>query len=77
MNWYKKARKGMPGGLADKKKPSDFDSKQIEKGVKVEMEHTDDPEIAAKIALDHLVENIRYYEYLAEMHERMEEDFSG
>lgn len=35
---------------------SEFDSKELEAGIKVEMEHTDDPEIAKKIAKDHLSE---------------------
>ena len=30
-------------------------------GIKVEMEHTDDPKKAEKIALDHLAENPFYY----------------
>ena len=30
----------IPGGLADKKKPEDFDPAQLAKGIKVEMEHT-------------------------------------
>jgi len=30
-------------------------------GEEVEMEHTDDPEIAGEIALDHLSEDLEYY----------------
>lgn len=34
---------------------------ELEVGIKVEMEHTDDPEEAKKIALDHIGENPKYY----------------
>jgi hypothetical protein len=47
----------LPGGLADKDAPSDFDLEQLEKGIKVEMEHTDDPEVSTEIAMDHLKED--------------------
>lgn len=33
-------------------------------GTKVEMEHTDDKEVAKKIAMDHLYEDLEYYEKL-------------
>ena len=54
----------IPGGLADKKKPSDFDPKKLAAGVKIEMEHTSDRAIAAEIAMDHLTEDAGYYEKL-------------
>ena len=62
--WYLSAKDKIPGGLGDKKKPSDFDPKQIEKGVKVEMEHTDDKSLAREIAMDHLTEDPKYYDKL-------------
>jgi len=70
----------LPGGLADDKDPDDFDPKELEKGVKVEMEHTDDPEIATEITMDHMVENPTseepissdYYEGLDEMEKKLE-----
>jgi len=46
----------IPGGKADKKKPSDFDPKQIKEGMKVEREHTNNPKIAKEIVLDHFSE---------------------
>ncbi len=49
------------GGLADKKKPSDFDQKELELGIKDELEHTDDPKKAAEIAMDHLTKDKSYY----------------
>jgi len=54
----------IPGGLSDKKKPSDFDSKKLAAGTKVESEHTSDPGIAEEIAMDHLTEDPNYYEKL-------------
>jgi len=54
----------VPGGIGDKKKPSDFDPKQIAKGKKVEMEHTNDPALAEEIAVDHLTEDPAYYDKL-------------
>lgn len=52
------------GGLADKKKPSDFSAKSLIKGMSVEMEHTDDLAKALEISMDHLSENPKYYEEL-------------
>lgn len=37
---------------------------QIKKGIEVEKEHTDDPKIALKIAMDHIEEDPRYYDKL-------------
>ena len=62
----------IPGGLADKKNPKDFDPKQIAKGKKVEMEHTNDPDLAEEIAMDHLTENPKYYDYLEDMESKFE-----
>ena len=38
--------------------------KQIKKGIEVEMEHTDDPKVALKIAMDHIKEDPKYYDKL-------------
>ena len=62
----------LPGGLADGKTPSDYDFDQIQKGIDIELEHTDDPMLALEIALDHLEENPEYYDYLIEMEEKFE-----
>jgi len=51
----------VPGGLGDDAKDSDFDPKELEMGIKHEMEHTNDPDIAKEIAKDHLTENPKYY----------------
>lgn len=61
------------GGLADDKKPEEFDIKQILKGIEIEYEHSKDPKIALEIAMDHLTENPKYYDYLEEMENKMED----
>lgn len=43
----------------------DVDPKELQKGIEVEMEHTDDPVKAEQIALDHLAEDPQYYTKLA------------
>jgi len=52
--------------IADMHKVSlDAITKEFDKGVKVEMEHTDDEELAQEIAKDHLYEDPEYYTKLA------------
>jgi hypothetical protein len=51
----------LKGGLGDGKSPMQFDPEQVSLGIKVEMEHTDDPMKALEIALDHLTEDPEYY----------------
>ena len=65
--FLKLAKDQIPGGLADKKDNKDFDKKQLAKGKKVEMEHTDDPKKAEEIARDHLTEDSKYYDKLEKM----------
>lgn len=50
----------LKGGLADKSK-KEFDAKQLDKGMKIEMEHTEDESVAEEIAKDHLTEDPDYY----------------
>ena len=70
----------IPGGEAEGKKPSVFDKGQLEKGIAVEMEHTDNPEVSAEIAMDHLAEspesNKEYYTKLDTMEKEIEKDSS-
>ena len=44
-----------------------FDSDQLQAGIKIEMEHTNNPEIAKCIAKDHLSEISDYYTRLKKM----------
>lgn len=62
------------GGLGDGKPDSDFDKKQLEKGIEVEKEHTPDLAIRKEISKDHLTEHEKYYDFLEEMEGRMEKD---
>jgi len=66
---YRNWKDHIPGGLADKKKPTDFDPAALAKGTKVEFEHTDRLLTASEIAMDHLVEDPRYYDKLEKMEE--------
>ena len=80
MSWYKKADKWkdkIPGGRADGKKPSDYNKKSVEKGKKIEYEHTNDPSTAKEITIDHLEEFPKYYDDkigLPEMEKKLEKD---
>ena len=49
------------------------DEKELEMGIKVEMEHTTNKEIAKRIALDHLTEISNYYTLLKEMEDKAKE----
>jgi hypothetical protein len=51
----------------------DYDTDQIKKGMKYEMEHTSSPFMAKKITLDHLAEIPDYYDRL----EKMEKEYKN
>lgn len=73
----KKLEKALPvvktnnivGGKADNVPDRNLSSQQLAAGMKVETEHTKDPEIAKEIASDHLAEIPDYYSRLNEMEE--------
>jgi hypothetical protein len=71
--YYKIALDQIPGGKADNSKKH-FDPKQLEQGVEIEMEHTDDPEIAKEITKDHLTEFDDYYSGLKKMEKDLEKN---
>jgi Protein of unknown function (DUF5661) len=54
---------------------SKIKDKDLKIGTKVEMEHTDNPHVAKKIALDHFAEDINYYKYLKIMESKEFSDF--
>ena len=56
-------RDGLSQNLPDKY----FDQDQLNKGIQVEYEHTNNMELAKKIAKDHLVEFPDYYTRLEKM----------
>lgn len=62
-----KYKRKLYGGLADEKPDDVFDPEQLAAGVKVEMEHTNDPAVAREIAKDHLTEDPQYYQKLRKM----------
>jgi len=69
----KAAAERIIGGRANGKPDSDFDAKEIAKGMKVEREHSPDPEIQKEIAKDHLTESPRYYIELDKMEKKLKE----
>ena len=56
----------LPGGKGDKLSAADVDQEELSMGLSVESEHTDDPEIAKEIVLDHLAEDPQYYTHMKE-----------
>ncbi len=57
----------MPGGAADNVPNTEFNSDALAKGIKHEMEHTTDEQVASEIAKDHLKEDPQYYDKLEQM----------
>lgn len=67
----------LEGGIADNKSLDELAKKhkvdikvltrQFNKGVKVEMEHTDNKQMAKEIAMDHISEDPKYYDKLSKM----------
>ena len=72
-------REFMHSGMASDKgiTVDDVDPEELARGIAVEMEHTDDPVIARKIALDHLAEHPAYYEALEIMERYLSKHFEG
>jgi hypothetical protein len=66
----------LPGGLGDKGRPEGATDEQIEKGLKVEREHTDDPKIQREIVYDHLTEDLHYYDKLEKMEAKEASDMT-
>jgi len=60
------------GGLSGKEGAPKAKPAAVAKGAKVELEHTPHPEVAKKIAKDHLVEHPGYYPALAKMEKKLE-----
>lgn len=61
----------LTGGKADAYRPRNFNKKQLSAGTKVEMEHTNDRQLAREIAMDHLSEDKNYYKALAKMERKL------
>ncbi len=54
------------GGKGDKTNINTLDQNELQVGIAVEMEHTDDENIAKEIASDHISENPKYYSKLVQ-----------
>lgn len=61
------AMSDLEGGKVKDKPEEAFTPESIQKGIEVEKEHTNNEEIAKKIALDHLSEDPMYYDKLTKM----------
>jgi len=55
----------------------EVDAEQLAMGIKVEAEHTDNEEVAKKIALDHLAEIPDYYTRLKKMEDDAKAEVAG
>lgn len=64
----------LKGGRADGKSDKSFPKKELEKGIKVEREHTTDKSVAKEIAKDHLTEGDKYYQYLEQMERKLKKN---
>ncbi len=75
MNWFKKIFKKsrIKGGIADDRPDSSFNQKELNDGIIIELEHTDDKELSKDIAKDHLEEFPNYYTELKKMEDKLKE----
>jgi hypothetical protein len=64
----------LKGGKADNKPDEDFDKEQLAAGIKVEREHTSDPDKAKEVAKDHLTEIPDYYKRLKVMESKADKE---
>jgi DNA topoisomerase IB/2'-5' RNA ligase len=63
----------LSGGLADGKADAEFNQDDLNAGILIEMEHTDDKQVATEIAKDHLTEDPEYYNKLPAIEQMAEE----
>ena len=61
----------LKGGAADNAKPSDFEPKELRKGIEHEMEHSSDMQLDAEVAADHLIKYDHYYDELEKMEKKL------
>ena len=77
----------IPGGLAQgmtikdlanhHKTDTETDKKALAKGIKTELEHTTDKEVAKEIAMDHVYEDLEYYDKLEKIEEEKKQPALG
>ena len=56
-----------------KKRPEDYNQSQLRKGMKIEMEHTTNKQLARTIAMHHMDEDEFYYDHLKAMEDKYNE----
>lgn len=72
------------GGFGDNQPDKNFDSEQLNKGMKVELEHTNKPNVAKEIAKDHLQESKdfkgekggKYYDKLEDLEDEVKDELT-
>ena len=64
----------LPGGKADTQRDEKYNPREVEKGIRIELEHTDNKDIAKEIAKDHLEEIPDYYTRLIKMEDEAEKE---
>lgn len=64
----------LPVGKHNHVPDGEFDPRELETGIQIEHEHTDDPNVAKAIAKDHLVELKNYYTLLVDMEKKAKEN---
>jgi len=57
----KEVKDKLPGGLGDCEPDNRFEPDQMDKGIEIELEHTEDKDLAKEITKDHLKEVPNYY----------------
>ena len=79
MNWFKKISKKsrIKGGIADDRPDSSFNQKELNDGIIIELEHTNDKDLSKDIAKDHLEEFPTYYTELKKMEDKLENKEAG
>lgn len=66
-----KKLKAMYGRLLPAKPDSAYNKRELEKGIKVELEHTNSKKVAKRIAKHHLDEHKDYYKELYKMEKKL------
>ena len=71
MSKWKLPKKNLLKGESDLFSPSDFNQSELNRGAKIELEHTKSKNVARKIAADHIIEFPNYYDFLEVMEKEL------
>jgi hypothetical protein len=85
LDLVKEGEDALSGGMADNQLDEKYDKEQLEKGIKIEMEHTNNKDVAKEIAKDHLEETKdfkdgngeKYYDNLEKLENKMKEQHTA